>query len=69
MIDEILGEVKVCPGCSDEWPDDPEFFAPGDRLCRACRWERNEERRRKAAAHRRAYRRRYAAERRFGSET
>lgn len=25
-IDPILGPVKVCTGCGEEWPLDPEFY-------------------------------------------
>lgn len=49
--DPLLGPVKVCTGCGEEWPTDAEFWyvqrlKPGreSRLyakCRACWSERN----------------------------
>jgi hypothetical protein len=36
--DPILGIVRLCSGCEEEWPVDDEFYRPlDDTLCRACR--------------------------------
>ncbi len=47
--DAILGMVRTCPGCSEEWPLDAEFWNKGpkrsldgfDARCRACSSERD----------------------------
>lgn len=33
--DDVLGWVRLCPGCGEEWPDDREFYR-GRGKCRAC---------------------------------
>ena len=31
---------KVCERCKEEWPSDREFYwKPGDKTCRACKYE------------------------------
>jgi len=43
-IDDELGPVRYCPQCAESWPDDDDFFAEDDVLCRACVTERRERR-------------------------
>ncbi len=44
MSDDELGPVRYCPQCAESWPDDDEFFAVDEVLCRACSTERRERR-------------------------
>ncbi len=61
FVDEVLGPVRWCSGCDEEWPADAEFWPDGADRCRACSLERRErkrERQRRASA---AYRSRQRA--------
>lgn len=35
-IDKLLGVVRKCPRCGEEWPSDGEFFFQAQCYCRAC---------------------------------
>lgn len=36
---------RTCSRCKEDWPHDFEFYkAPGDTICRACKFEQRQER-------------------------
>jgi hypothetical protein len=38
-------DERLCPSCGDWWPDDEEFYHPGQVICIACELEPIERRR------------------------
>lgn len=49
---------KTCTVCNDDWPDDDEFYRPGESVCIACETERIERRRTASREASERYRRR-----------